>query len=70
MVFHKSDPSATQVAEMRKAFFAGVTMTISALDEIGEQHISEEVGIAYLESLKAECIEFYQRLMREYSEGN
>lgn len=70
MAFSKCSPSPTQIAEMKKAFFAGAWAMFSALEEIGEPHISEDEGVAYLEARRAECVEFKHRLLAEYAETN
>ena len=70
MVFRGTNPSMTQIAEMRKAFFAGAWSLFCALEEIGCPHISESEGEAYLEARRAECLEFKKVLMNEYSERN
>ena len=70
MVFHNTEPSSTQTAEMRKAFFAGAWAMFSMTEEIGCDHVTEEQGFAFLEARKAECLAFRDQLMREYSEQN
>ena len=70
MVFAKTVPSARQLVEMKKAFFSGAWAMFNAMEEIGEPHIPEEVGMAYLEERRAECLVFKNRLMREYAETN
>ncbi len=70
MVFKKMKPTANQEAEMRKAFFAGAWAMFSAVEEIGEPHVSENEGNAYLEARKAECLEFKRMIITEYAEQN
>lgn len=70
MVFPRINPPAIQVAEMKKAFFAGAWALFAALEEIGEPHISEAAGEAYLEARRAEIVAFKNRLMAEYAESN
>lgn len=70
MVFRNCRPSMTQIAEMRKAFFAGACAMFSAVEEIGDEHVTDGQGFAFLEARKAECLEFRDQLMREYSERN
>lgn len=70
MVFRKMKPSETQVVEIKKAFFAGAWSLFCAVEEIGEPHVSEDVGHAFLEARRAECLEFKERIMREYAETN
>lgn len=70
MVFAKTDAGDTQRSEMKKAFFAGAWMMFTAVEEIGEPHVSEDEGMAYLEARRRECLEFTRRLMAEYAERN
>lgn len=70
MVFHNTKPTDTQVNEMKKAFFAGAWSMFCAVEEIGEPHISEADGIAWLEARRAECLEFKKKIITEYSETN
>ena len=70
MVFRSTRPGMTQICEMQKAFFAGAWAMFTAVEEIGEDHITEEQGFAFLESRKRECLEFREQIMREYSEQN
>jgi len=70
MVFNGWTPSDVQVREMKKAFYAGAWALFTALQEIGEPHISESEGEAYLEARRAECLEFCRLLMAEYLERN
>lgn len=70
MVFRGTRPSATQIAEMRKSFFAGAWAMINAFEEIGMDHVTEEQGFAYVEARRAECLEFKEQLMRRYVEKN
>jgi len=70
MVFANMKPAPTQVTEMKKAFFAGAWALFCALEEIGEPHISEAEGEAFLEARRAECLAFKKQLMREYAEQN
>lgn len=51
-------PGQVQFDEMKKAFFAGVFALQSALVEIGQTHVSEDEGVAYLESIRIECTRF------------
>ena len=59
-----------QKEEMRKAFFAGAWTVHSATAEIGEPHVSEAQGVAYLERIAAECKQFSRDLLREHAEKN
>lgn len=71
MVFAGCDHvTDNQRREMKKAFFAGAWALFTALEEIGEPHVSEAEGEAFLEARRAECLEFKRRLLAEYSERN
>lgn len=70
MVFRKMYPTQTQVVEMKKAFFAGAWSLFTAIEEIGEPHVSEDVGHQFLEARRAECLAFKDRMMKEYAESN
>lgn len=70
MVFRKMTPSETQVVEMKKAFFAGAWTLFTAIEEIGEPHVSEDAGHAFLEARRAECLGFKDQMMKEYAESN
>ena len=70
MVFRGMNPTETQIAEMQKAFYAGAWAMFTACEEIGEDHVSEEEGFAFLSARREECLEFKRRLMAEYSERN
>ena len=65
MIFTDGPPSKVQEAEMRKAFFAGAWVIVTAMEEIGEPHISEEPGVAYIEARHGECKDFKTRLMAD-----
>ena len=47
--------SNIQIAEMRKAFYAGAYAAISIMVKIGAEDVSEEAGVEILETLKNEC---------------
>lgn len=70
MVFRGTKPSATQSAEMKKAFFAGVWSLMCALEEIGQPHVSEEAAERYLQERRRECLAFKRALLQEYSQRN
>ncbi len=50
--------SATQIQETRRAYYAAIFYFIRMLEEIGEDHVSEEQGVAYLEARKTEAMNF------------
>jgi hypothetical protein len=70
MVFRNVHPSDTQLAEMKKAFFAGAWAMFCATAEIGCDHVSEDEGFAFLEARRSECEDFKRRLMAEYAGKN
>jgi len=70
MVFKGTPASEVQRREMKKAFFAGYWSLFAALEEIGEPHVSEAEGEAFLDARQDECREFLRRLIAEYAEGN
>lgn len=70
MIFRNTQPTETQVIEMRKAFFAGALAMLAATRRISEPEVSEDEGVAYMEARWQECQEFYRAMMREYSQKN
>jgi hypothetical protein len=62
MVFDGCQPSDTQVREMEKTFYAGYWSLLAALQEIGEPHIPEAQGEAFLTERFAECDAFHSQL--------
>ena len=70
MVFGKSDVSTVQYGEMRKAFYAGAYVVVTALNRIGEPDVTEDEGVEYFENRDEECQQFYKDMIKEYSERN
>lgn len=70
MVFAKMKPSATQVREMRKAFFAGAYSLHVGNLAVGEPDVSEAEALKYFDSIRKECENFYKTLMAEHAERN
>lgn len=70
MIFCDFKPSPTQINEMRKAFYAGAYTVLVNVKEIGEPHISEDVGCLHLNNLQAEGKAFYEEMMRDYNSRN
>ena len=70
MVIPELPPQTTQYSEMKKAFFAGAWSHHNAVVEIGEPHISEEEGCAFLTKIQEEIEAFKAQIMREYGESN
>ncbi len=53
------DAPAVQRSEMRRAFYAGAWAMLMGCSSIGETSVTEEEGVAMLESWKKECERFY-----------
>jgi hypothetical protein len=70
MVFKGHEPTAVQVAEMKKAFFAGAWSMFAAIEEIGEPHISEDTANVYLLARREELQMFQKDLTTKYVERN
>lgn len=70
LIYANTNPSLIQQQETKQAFFAGAWALFTALEEIGEPHISEEQGEEYLTAREAEMIEFKNELMKRYSLTN
>jgi hypothetical protein len=52
-----------QVAETRRAFYAGVLASLTLFrDTVGTDAVSEDQGAVYLEALYRECEAFYRRV--------
>lgn len=69
-IFQGVNPHPTQIRETRQAFYAGVYSMFCAMEEIGEPHIAEGEAEKYLEAVRAECVAFKNKIMRDYAEGN
>jgi hypothetical protein len=63
-------PAVNQAAETKQAFFAGAWALFTALEEIGEPHISETQGEQFLEARRAEMLAFKKQIMAKYCERN
>ena len=70
MVFAKIVPGETQVAEMKKAFFAGAWAMFCGIEQLGTPEVSEERGEAWLEERRLECMLFKKKRITEYAEKN
>jgi len=70
MVIPDIHPQSVQYVEMKKAFFAGAWSHHNAVVEIGEPHVSEEEGAAFLTKIQAEIQAFKSQILREYGERN
>lgn len=52
------DAGAVQRREMRRAFYAGAHATLTVMRGLGEPEVSEDAGVAVLESLSQESQAF------------
>jgi hypothetical protein len=53
------DVGETQKTETRRAFYAGVFALLEKFKNIGENEVSEDAGVAYLEAISVEVTRFY-----------
>ena len=58
---HKDAPPV-QIEEMRKAFYGGAVVVLTAMNSIAEQDVPDEVGAQVLESLHNEVRAFARDL--------
>lgn len=70
MVFAQVPYSEVQYREMKKAFFAGNWSMFTALEEIGEPHVTEQQCHQFLIERKAECEAFKREMTQEHVERN
>ncbi len=70
MVFRGMTPSDTQLAEMKKSFFAGAWALFCMTQEMGEPHVSDREAMAFLSARRAECERFRQKILDEYANKN
>ncbi len=56
------DAPAMQVIETRRAFYAACCGMLSIMRAIGNDDVSEEVGVAHLESMARELVAFQDDL--------
>ena len=59
----------TQRTEMQKAFYAGAWAVITELQTIDE-NTPDEVGVKLMNGMYNECVEFKNKIMKDYSERN
>lgn len=52
------DAPPIQTTESRRAFYAGATVVLAILNDISGDDISEDAGVAMLETLQAETLAF------------
>ena len=55
-----------QVQEMRRAFYAGATAMLDITKLLGEEDVSEETGVAALEALQQEIVDFLSLVGKKY----
>ena len=53
---------AIQRREMRRAFYAGVAAQLHLLEGLGEDEVSEDAGVAALEAMKQEVLDFFEQV--------
>jgi len=58
-----ADAPDVQRIEMRRAFYAGVWGLLCSAKAVGRDEVSEEAGVAYFESVDAECRAFQADLL-------
>lgn len=58
------DAPAVQIAESKRAFFAGAQAAMQLYCEIGEPHISKDDGVARLEGMMAELTAFKDAVVK------
>jgi hypothetical protein len=63
-IFANIDPSSAQREEMRRAFFCGAHVMLTNAYNIGDESISEDDGVRYLEERLLECGEFFKGIAR------
>jgi len=57
---------AIQRQEMRRAFYAGTWALLQEMKRLGDDDVSEDVGVEALEAIEAECKEFTSRIGIDY----
>lgn len=57
------DAPDVQRVEMRRAFYAGVWGLMCEVKRVGTDEVSEDAGVAYFESIVAECQAFRAELL-------
>lgn len=59
-----SDASDAQIQLLRVFFYAGATAVLAIVEGIGDSSISEDAGVAMLENLKQEGVNFIEGVKR------
>lgn len=70
MVFRGVEPGQNQLAEMKKAFFAGAFAMLTGCRLCGEPDVTEEQGVAYMEERSQELELFFREMIAEYCQSN
>ena len=70
IVFRGMRPSAVQVNETKKAFYAGCVSMRAVIDRIGEPGVSEDESIAWLESIRKELLTFQRDILADHARKN
>lgn len=65
MIF-RGEVSDTQREETKKAFFAGAWAIFAATEFMGTDDVTESQAFEYLEARRAECLEFKNKIHREW----
>lgn len=70
--FHitKIKPDSVQYKEMQKAFFAGAMVMLSGVRRVGEDDVSEQAALNFLQSRWQELQEFGRKIISDYTQTN
>lgn len=68
-VFAGFEPSRVQREEMRRAFYAGTWSLLCTLKDIAHPSISEQQALEHMNSIRVDCHEFKDRLLREHGKN-
>ena len=69
-VFRGKEISSRQRSEMKKAFFAGANVVSYMMQEIGDDSVPEDIGVAHIESIIEECDQFYKTMISQHAHRN
>lgn len=62
-IFRGQEISEIQFTETKKAFFAGATAMLSMVQSVGDDGVTDEDGVAYLDALHDEILAFMQNFV-------
>lgn len=62
-------PGTAQYEETRKAFYAGAKIVMTAVNAVGEEHVSEEAGVFLLASMETEIDAFFEPFVQMSKEA-